>query len=335
MSVSELDKTIWQGRIDPEPNSERWHQKVQRLTPNAPKGTVIMGFCCDEGVRRNYGRTGAKQAPDVIRKALANLAWHTDRPLYDAGNIYCDDGDLEQAQVKQKNAIVDVLCDELPNDRHLPIVLGGGHEVAFASWMGIFQYRYDTAHFKTKESAPNIGIINFDAHFDLRQPVFLKAPAKCGILDMQGSSGTPFAQIHNACYGPIKFQYAVLGISRPSNTRELFKHAKKLNTWVVEDKEINLNTLPVIGEQLQLWMQDKDDIYLSFDIDVLPAHQAPACSAPAALGVELSLLLPLIEQIKKSGKLILADIAEVNPSFDIDNRTAKVAARIVHLLHSD
>jgi len=229
-----------------------------------------------------------------------------------------------------------VLYDELPNDRHLPIVLGGGHEVAFASWLGIFWHFYDTTHFKTQESAPNIGIINFDAHFDLRTPEYLsrKKPGM-GVLEMRGHSGTPFAQIHQSCYGPIKFHYAALGISRASNTFALFWRAKQLKTWYVEDKDIHLNSLPAIIEQLDQWMQDKEVIYLSFDIDVLPAHQAPGCSAPAALGVELSLLLPLIERIKKSGKLILADIAEVNPTFDIDNRTARVAARIVHLLHSD
>jgi len=281
-------------------------------------------------VRRNHGRIGAKHAPDIIRKALASLTWHSNKSLYDAGNISCDDGDLESAQQKLKDKIANILYDE-----YLPIVLGGGHEVAFASWGGIFWYLYESTHFKTKETAPNIGIINFDAHFDLRTPEFLKAPDECGMLDIRGNSGTPFAQIYHSCYGPIKFQYAALGISRANNTQALFDKAKELNAWVVEDKEINLNTLPAISEQLTHWMQDKKDIYLSFDIDVLPAYQAPGCSAPAALGVELSLLLPLIEQIKQSGKLILADIAEVNPSFDIDNRTAKVAARIVHLLHSD
>jgi len=50
MSKSELDKTIWQGRIDPEPNSERWHQKVQPFISNSQyrgwdrvkKGTVLL-----------------------------------------------------------------------------------------------------------------------------------------------------------------------------------------------------------------------------------------------------------------------------------------------------
>jgi len=36
--------------------------------------------------------------------------------------------------------------------------------------------------------------------------------------------------------------------------------------------------------------------------------------------------------IKQSGKLVLADIAEVNPKYDIDNRTTKVTARIVEFL---
>jgi len=344
MTVSEIDKTIWQGRIDPEPNSKRWHQKVQPFVSNsesgwknrAEKGTVLLGFCCDEGVRRNHGRTGAGQAPDAIRKALANLAWHSTKPLYDAGNVCCEDGDLEAAQQNLASAIGGPLYDE-----HLPIVLGGGHEVAFASWMGMMYYLKHIAHFKGPGTAPNIGIINFDAHFDLRTPEFLYS-RRCeawdwipGIPRTKGHSGTPFAQISHACKGPIKFQYAVLGISRASNTQALFGKAEELNAWVVEDKDINLNTLPAINEQLAQWMQDKNDIYLSFDIDVLPAHQAPGCSAPAALGVELALLLPLIEQIKRSSKLMLADIAEVNPAFDIDNRTAKAAARIVHLLHSD
>jgi len=74
MSAPEIDRSIWQGRIDPEENSERWHQKIQSFKTHSPKGTVLIGFCCDEGVRRNHGRVGAKQAPDAIRKALANLA---------------------------------------------------------------------------------------------------------------------------------------------------------------------------------------------------------------------------------------------------------------------
>jgi len=303
-----MNDAVWQGRIDPEPDSARWHQVVRPLAAETEKGVVLLGFGCDEGVRRNHGRVGAQEAPDAIRRALANLAWHGSKPVYDLGNIQCTDGDLETAQQHLATRLLKPL-----KEGHLPIVLGGGHEVAFASWSGLRGF--------FKNATPNIGIINFDAHFDLRDPQFIQ------------SSGTPFSQIAQESEKTgFPFHYAVFGISRPNNTRALFHQAKKWNVWVVEDDTINIHTLPLLSEQLQQWMGDKDYIYLSFDMDVLPASQAPGCSAPAALGVDLALLLPLLAHIKNSGKLILADVAEVNPLFDIDGRTAKVAARIVELL---
>ena len=41
---------------------------------------------------------------------------------------------------------------------------------------------------------------------------------------------------------------------------------------------------------------------------------------------------PLIAHIRACGKLRLADLAEYNPSLDLDNRSARVAARLVHQL---
>jgi formiminoglutamase len=64
-------------------------------------------------------------------------------------------------------------------------------------------------------------------------------------------------------------------------------------------------------------------------LDALPAAVAPGVSSPAARGVGLAVIEPLIESVIASGKLRLADIAEMNPRFDIDRRTALVAARIV------
>jgi len=348
MSEFELDRTIWQGRIDPptnnlrwaqdvkaQANSWRWHQVIAPFDWKAANGTVLVGFCCDEGVRRNGGRIGAKDAPNAIRRALANFAWHGTKPIYDDGNIYCNDGDLESAQRQLALKLSHILYCQ----NHVPIVLGGGHEVAFASWLGLMLEFYDFLDGKVLNPKPiNIGIINFDAHFDLRAPQISNEVEDeefqwiVGKQKSIGSSGTPFAQISNAFNSLAAFHYAVLGISRPSNTKALFDCAEKLNTWVVEDKDINAATLPAISAQLENWLQDKTHVYVSFDIDVLPAHQAPACSAPASLGVDLNLLLPLLEIIKQSGKLKIADIAEVNPKFDIDNRTAKAAARIVELL---
>jgi formiminoglutamase len=55
----------------------------------------------------------------------------------------------------------------------------------------------------------------------------------------------------------------------------------------------------------------------------------PGVSAPAARGVSLEVIEPLVDVICASGKLALFDIAELNPSLDIDQRSARVAARLV------
>jgi len=83
---------------------------------------------------------------------------------------------------------------------------------------------------------------------------------------------------------------------------------------------------------LQAFMAACDHLYLTIDLDVLPAFEAPGVSAPAARGVPLGLIEPLIETVRDSGKLRLADIAELNPDYDIDHRTARAAARLVWTL---
>ena len=222
--------------------------------------------------------------------------------------MLCAAGDLEGAQARLGHNVCALL-----DAGHLPIVLGGGHEVAFGSWQGIAEH--------LAGGTPRIGIINFDAHFDLRDPAHAR------------SSGTPFAQIAEQCAARgWPFAYACLGVSRASNTRALFQRAAELNVLVREDREIRESSLAAISAELQVFIAGCDAIYLTIDIDVLPACEAPGVSAPAARGVPLALLEPLLETVRDSGKLRLADLAELNPEHDIDSRTARVAARLIHLL---
>ena len=308
-----IDMSLWQGRTDPEPDSDRWHQRIEPLANNAVPGCALLGFESDAGVARNQGRTGAAEGPSAIRRALAPLAWHRTAPAYDAGNVRCVDDGLEAAQQTLADRLTSLLTAG-----HLPIVLGGGHEVAYASWLGLAQF------FMPKTTPPRIGIINLDAHFDLRDPAHIR------------SSGTPFAQIADKCQEwDWSFRYACLGVSRAANTRALFTRANTLGTLIREDREIDALRLDSIVRDMQRFIAKCDHLYLTIDLDVLPAAEAPGVSAPAARGVSLALIEPLIEAVRDSGKLRLADLAELNPSLDIDSRTARAAARLVHLLTLD
>ena len=72
------------------------------------------------------------------------------------------------------------------------------------------------------------------------------------------------------------------------------------------------------------------NIHISIDLDVLPASVAPGVSAPAALGVEALKIHAMVLALAQTGKLRLVDVVELNPKYDVDARTAKLAARMIH-----
>src|SRR5262245_27105256 len=127
------DMSVWQGRRDEGEGqlAVRWHQRVLPWDGDAPSGVVLIGFACDEGIRRNQGRPGAAEGPKAIARALANLAWHQSHPVYDAGDLGGSDGNLESAQ----DSLADHLSEVL-DAGHRPLVLGGGHETAWGTFLG-------------------------------------------------------------------------------------------------------------------------------------------------------------------------------------------------------
>lgn len=303
---------LWCGREDHLEGEQgtRWHQHIKPWQEGVSAGVSLLGFPCDQGVIRNHGRPGARLGPDAIRRMLANHAWHLKTPLYDAGDIACDDCDLESAQQQLGDCIKHLL-----KQGQLPLVLGGGHEVAWGSWQGLNQFA------QTQTIPPVVGIINFDAHFDLRA------------YDEQGSSGTPFKQIADRCAEQgSAFHYACLGVAQSANTQALFNRADRLGVTYRSDEAMGILQLTEIRQQLAAFMAECDWIYLTIDLDVLPAAVAPGVSAPAARGVSLEVIEPLIADIKATGKIKLVDIAELNPEKDIDQHTARVAARLLGLI---
>ena len=292
----------WSGRSDgPGPEHARWHSVIRPLdvdNPQAQPGVALLGFASDEGVERNHGRPGAAAGPEALRNALGSLAVHHEHALYDAGTITTQSTDLEGAHERLSTSV-----EALSAAGHLPIILGGGHETAFGSHRGAFHAK-----------GP-LKIINLDAHFDLRT------------ADVP-TSGTPFKQI-SELVGRPDFDYTVLGISRPNNTKVLFDEAADLGVTISLDEELltmNVEQLRAHAEQL---CAGTAPIHLSIDLDVLPAAQAPGVSAPAGLGVDLPIIRELAVSIAATGRLALVDVVELNPSFDLDNRTAKLAARLI------
>ncbi len=318
LDLSLPESPLWQGRVDPgeEPGC-RWHQRVQTADEfyarsQVEGAPVLLGFCCDEGVRRNQGRVGARHGPVEIRRALANLVCAKDFVLFDAGDIQCQDKDLEGAQRALAAKLVTVL-----ERGGVPLLLGGGHEIAWASFLGAQNYLAASAQNAT------LGIINFDAHFDLRAP----APA---------SSGSPFRQCHDFCRRQGRdFHYFVLGINPSANTDALFNYARAHGVKWLPDTALLDDKPNDIVARLDAFIQPLDYLYLTLCLDVFSACFAPGVSAPAALGIHPAMAIKLIGTIKQLCRRhqvvpLLCDVAEMNPRFDRDGQTARLAARLIY-----
>ncbi|TAN25111.1 MAG: formimidoylglutamase [Castellaniella sp.] len=301
--------SIWTGRDDSSEGGDtrRLFQIVRLDRDDFSAGDpVLLGFACDAGVKRNHGRPGARKGPTAIRRMLANLPAHTLQAFWDFGDVTCEDDALEAAQAAQGRKVARVL-----DTGALPVTLGGGHEVAWSSFQGL------AAHLAGIQQSPRLLIVNLDAHFDLR-------------TSRPGTSGTSFDQILE--YGrkhALDIRYACFGVSPVGNTQGLYDHARSLNVAYVEDSQMQEVHLSARLTELEHMMASADMVYLTIDLDVLPASVAPGVSAPAPFGVPFAVVEAFVLAVKASGKLCMADIAEINPDQDIDNRTARAAARLV------
>lgn len=298
---------LWTGRFDGE--DPLYHRIFQRVSLEenydaiSPSDFVLHGFAVDEGVRRNKGNVGAKDAPNVIRKNMANFpVVNADFSLKDFGNIECENGDLEEAQNLLAEKVKTVL-----EKGGKSVILGGGHEVMFAHYSGIQKAFPDK----------KIGIINIDAHFDNRE------------IDpnVGASSGTGFWQIAQN----EKIHSLHIGIQKNSNTLKLFDTAHQYGMKYILSDEIFFENLPSIYEKLDLFTENIDLLYITICMDVFNAAIAPGVSAPSYNGIFAdAAFMHLFKRLLQTDQLIALDIAEVNPSIDDKDQTARLGASLLN-----
>ncbi|HEU5359520.1 MAG TPA: formimidoylglutamase [Gemmatimonadales bacterium] len=260
---------------------------------------VIIGFPSDEGVHRNGGRVGAAGAPMEIRRWLYRLTPDAqnhesycelvERTL-DLGDLKCSD-DVAADQL----ALAEVLAPYL-KDGVFPIVLGGGHETSFGHFLGYAGV------------GSKVEVINWDAHPDVRK-----------LLDEKGHSGSPFreALLHpsGACT-----RYTVAGLQPQSVAASHLNFLDDNRGRWIWNAELNAASVDA------LYAEADAPVMASFDIDAVDGSAAPGVSAPSVGGMTVDLWLHAAYQAGRSPKVTSVDLVECNPVYDVDGRTARLAA---------
>lgn len=301
------EQDIWQGRTS---GADLYLHEVVRLSDieNIPSSgaqqVALLGYACDEGVKRNQGRGGAEDGPAAIRKMMASLSNHlpVEKELWDAGDIVCSDEALDEIHEQTASGVSSILRKNI-----FPLVLGGGHDLAYPHYKAIKEVYPDRS----------VGIINLDAHFDLRP------------VEEKRNSGTPFWQIAREA-DEWDFHYFCLGIQEESNNQKLYQLARDLGVQYISNREFRPENMKSIIPQLDTFIDEVDLVYLTVDMDGFSSAIAPGVSAPSPLGFGWEAAFALINHVCASGKLISADVIELNPAHDHDFATARLAARVAY-----
>lgn len=299
------DSKLWDGRIDNESDEKhfRFHQAVQLKNVNDLEDEhafSLIGFECDEGVRRNKGRIGAAYAPNEIKKIIAKLPYNVGEVnTIDVGNIVCENDQLEEAQAELGH-----YTSKLLQLSKTPIILGGGHETLYGHYLGVRSFIGENS---------TLGIINIDAHFDMRDE------------DLP-SSGTMFKQILDM---DKNAGYLCLGIQEFGNTQALFKTADSYGCNYLFEEEITIDNYENTFQAIDTFAEQHDYIMLTLCTDSIISSEAPGVSAPSPFGLEPKVVRNLLRYIVSKQNITSFDISEVNPRLDEHNKTVRLAANLV------
>ena len=289
-------KDLWHGRFDSNEDIDLRIWQIVKPFDDVSKeyGICFVGYDTDDGIKRNQGRIGAEKGSNAIRKAIQSFPIVENLKIYDYQNL--KNKVLEEAQKEYSLKISNVIKKGI-----FPIGLGGGHDIAFASYSGIRKAYPDK----------KIGIVNFDTHLDMRP------------YDNGATSGTSFKQILD---GDKNVKYSIVGFKKQGNTKRLIDTAKNYNVLILDEEEEE----KFINDELKKYLADADILYVTFCMDVFNASDAPGVSAPTIMGLDPKKGKRILREIMDTGKVVCIDFAEVNPEYDIESRTAKLAGSLIY-----
>ena len=233
-------------------------------------------------------RPGARFGSSAMRSESFGIETYSpalDRDLQDV-RVH-DAGDLELPFGAPDPALdmVEAKASEIIADGKIPVLLGGEHLVTLGA------VRAAVKRF------PDLRIIHFDAHADLRSDYL----------------GNPLS---HACV--IRRCHDIIGDGRiwqfgiRSGTREEFAFMREGH---VVTEPFSLKTLP------QVSFPEGTPVYLTVDLDVLDPSEFPGTGTPEAGGVRFTELLAALRDVMARFHVVAFDNVELAPSLDATGRS--------------
>lgn len=210
--------------------------------------------------------------------------------IFDGGDLELPFGDPTPALTQ-----IEVFTDKLLTDHKIPCMIGGEHLVTLGA------VRAAVRHY------PELRIIHFDAHADLREEYL--------------GQTLSHATVMHRCYDLVGdkriFQFGIR-----SGDRSEFEFGKGR----IFTNRFDFNGLDTVVEQLK-----GKPVYFTLDLDILDPSVFPGTGTPEAGGVTFCELLKAIGLVAKLD-VVAFDVNELSPAYDHSGASTAVACKLLREL---
>lgn len=241
-------------------------------------------------------RPGTRFAPKAIRGESFGIETYSPYQDKDLSDIkVCDLGDLE-FPFGNPEAVLKIIEDtsaEILGLNKKPFMVGGEHLVSLGAVRA------------AAKKFPELNIIHFDAHTDLRDEY----------LGQKLSHATVMRRCHDILGDARIFQFGIRSGDRPE-----FKWAK---SHVFMNK-FNLNNIEHALDKIA-----GAPIYMTVDLDVLDPSEFPGTGTPEAGGVSFEELRRALLKVAETGNVVACDVNELSPTYDQSGASTALACKII------
>lgn len=245
-------------------------------------------------------RPGARFGPAAMRHESFGLETYS--PYQDADltdYAVFDSGDLELCFGSAEAALSDIeeRTETILADGKLPVLLGGEHLVTLGAFRAVLK-RY-----------PDVHIIHFDAHADLRDDYLgAKLSHACVLRRCHDLIGD--GRIHQFCIR--------------SGERKEFQFAK-------EHTDMHPLTLDGLSDCVAVLKASHTPVYFTIDLDCLDPSVFPGTGTPEAGGITFLQLLEAMQEVSRC-RIVGADVNELAPMLDTTGVSTATSCKVLREL---
>lgn len=250
-------------------------------------------------------RPGSRFAPNAIRVSAQTLEFLSLRTGVDVGDIgFVDVGDIimHPSDVEENIKRITDVVSYFKDAKKIPIILGGEHTVTVGAVKGF--------------GDPDICILDFDAHFDLRD-------------EYMGY------KYDHACVMKRLWEYGVkiIEVGTRAISKEELEFANKQGIPYITSPEVKLLGIREVARKVAKFFANCKKVYITYDMDALDPSIASGVATPEPEGLDLSTILDIVnlvvEAISNKAQVIGFDVVEFSPPYDTSGITAIVASKII------